>query len=245
MRWSASSRLRSYFGTQLAIRSRRPLAAGSRTYLRPHRTVQPQRVLTSPSRASSTPRFRPRQSPTRNTEELSQKSFSFRNGGQTKDLILLYSAFPTKTVLFLLVLGGLAYYFIEVREEDWTDDIYTSYTEDQNQATPLHFYANKEQLDHWIQFHIPDPSAPLKDPNVAQFFSEQFDKLAFGWMMTKEEARKEDMPVTHGVRFRSNEPCRITMRWVPLLAPGRSRGTTGVSWTATQAGIPPSTYNGR
>ncbi|KAJ4366271.1 hypothetical protein N0V83_007907 [Neocucurbitaria cava] len=120
---------------------------------------------------------------------------------------LLHSAFPTKTVLFLLVLGGLAYYFIEVREEDWTDDIYTSYTEDQNQATPLHFYANKEELDHWIQFHIPDPSAPLKDPNVAQFFSEQFDKLAFGWMMTKEEARKEDMPVTHGVRFRSNEPC--------------------------------------
>ncbi|KAF1851439.1 protein serine/threonine phosphatase 2C [Cucurbitaria berberidis CBS 394.84] len=120
---------------------------------------------------------------------------------------VLRSAFPTKTVLFLLVLGGLVYYFVDVREEDWTDDIYTSYVEDQNQATPLHFYANKEELAHWIQFHIPDPSAPLKDPNVAQFFSDQFDKLAFGWMMTKEDASRDGMPLTHGVRFRSNEPC--------------------------------------
>ncbi|KAF1939024.1 protein serine/threonine phosphatase 2C [Clathrospora elynae] len=121
---------------------------------------------------------------------------------------LLHSAFPTKTAIFLLVLGGLGYYFLDIRTEDWTDDVYASYTGDnQDQATPLHFYANKEELDHWIRFHIPDPSAPLKDPNIARFLSEQFDKLAFGWMMSEEDAKEDDMPITHGCRFRSNEPC--------------------------------------
>lgn len=47
----------------------------------------------------------------------------------------------------------------------------------------------------------------MKDPNVARFFHEQFDKMAGGWMMTAEEAVKENIPVTHGCRFRSNEPC--------------------------------------
>jgi pyruvate dehydrogenase phosphatase len=37
--------------------------------------------------------------------------------------------------------------------------------------------------------------------------SEQFEKLAFGWMMTEDDSKKEYMPVTHGCRFRSNEPC--------------------------------------
>ncbi|KAH7086533.1 phosphatase 2C-like domain-containing protein [Paraphoma chrysanthemicola] len=121
---------------------------------------------------------------------------------------ILQSAFPTKTVLFLLIVGGLAYYFVDIREEDWTDDVFNSYQgEDQAIATPLHLYRDKEELDHWIQFHIPDPSAPLKDPGVAQLLSEQFDKLAFGWMMTEQDAKEEGIPVTHGCRFRSNEPC--------------------------------------
>jgi pyruvate dehydrogenase phosphatase len=110
-------------------------------------------------------------------------------------------------VLFLVVLGGLAYYFIDIRDEDWTDDVLNSYQEDQAMATPLHFYNDKEELDHWIQFHINDPLAPLKDPAVVKFFSEQFAKLAHGWMMTEDEAKNEGIPVTHGCRFRSNQPC--------------------------------------
>jgi pyruvate dehydrogenase phosphatase len=121
--------------------------------------------------------------------------------------VQLRSAFPTKTVLFLLVLGGLAYYFVEVQEEGWTDNVLLSYHEDQSHSTPLHFNGNKEDLDHYIQYHILDPVASLKDPGVARFLSEQFDKLAFGWMMTRDDAQRDNMPITHGCRFRSNEPC--------------------------------------
>ncbi|KAH7394532.1 phosphatase 2C-like domain-containing protein [Pyrenochaeta sp. MPI-SDFR-AT-0127] len=201
VRWGSAVRTRFPLQQKLASQSSYPLALGSRACLRP-RAAQPERVTLATSRVHSHVR-----------SFSSFRSFQYLSGPQ-KPLAsschgakLLQSAFPTKTVLFFAVLGGLAYYFIDIREEDWTDDIYTSYTEDQNQATPLHFYANKEELDHWIQFHIPDPSAPLRNPEVGKFFSEQFDKLAFGWMMSGEEARKEGMPITHGVRFRSNEPC--------------------------------------
>ncbi|KAF1355978.1 protein serine/threonine phosphatase 2C [Lizonia empirigonia] len=120
---------------------------------------------------------------------------------------ILQSAFPKKTFAFLVILTGLAYYFVDVRDLDWTDDVMNSFEQDQNQATPLQFFANKEELDHFLQHHIPDPSQPLKNPQVAQFFSEHFDKLAGGWKLTEKDALEEDIPVTHGCRFKSNEPC--------------------------------------
>lgn len=119
----------------------------------------------------------------------------------------MQSAFPKKTFAFLVILSGLAYYFVDVRDLDWTDDVMNSFEQDQNQATPLQFFANKEELDHFLQHHIPDPSQPLKSPQVAQFFSEHFDKLAGGWKLTEKDALEEDIPVTHGCRFKSNEPC--------------------------------------
>lgn len=205
-RWSSSVRLKVSSSSRLELRL--PTSLGLETSTSIARiTRYSGRVFASQSRGfncthafsvharqSVQPRLQP-----------SVASLTPRNGPPVSPI--LRSAFPTKTVLFLLILGGLAYYFVDVREEDWTDNVFSSYTDDQNQATPLHFYGNKEELDHWIRFHIPDPSAPLKDPGVAKFFSEQFDKLAFGWMMTAEEATKEGMPVTHGARFRSNEPC--------------------------------------
>jgi pyruvate dehydrogenase phosphatase len=107
----------------------------------------------------------------------------------------------------LVLLAGLAYYSVDVRDLDWTDDVMSSFEADQNQATPLQFFANKDELDHFLQHDIPDPSAPLKSPEVAKFFSEQFERLAGGWMMTEKDALEENIPVTHGCRFKSNEPC--------------------------------------
>jgi pyruvate dehydrogenase phosphatase len=123
------------------------------------------------------------------------------------DTAILQSAFPKKTFIFLVLLTGLAYYFVDVRDLDWTDDVMNSFEADQNQATPLQFFANKEELDHFLQHHIPDPSQPLKNPQVAQFFSEHFDKLAGGWKLEEKDAVEENIPVTHGCRFKSNEPC--------------------------------------
>lgn len=129
---------------------------------------------------------------------------SSQNGAKTK---VLQSAFPKKTFAFLVILTGLAYYFVDVRDLDWTDDVMNSFEADNPGVTPLQFFANKEELDHFLQHHIPDPSQPLKNPQVAQFFSENFDKLAGGWKMTEKDAAEENMPVTHGCRFKSNEPC--------------------------------------
>ncbi|KAE8855589.1 hypothetical protein PTNB73_09875 [Pyrenophora teres f. teres] len=130
---------------------------------------------------------------------------------------LLQSAFPKKTFIALVLLGGLAYFFLEVKESDWTDSVYAAYNQQDDAGTlasALHFYNNTEELQHILDYHIPDPSAPLKDPSVAKFISDQFDKLCFGWMMTEDDAKRGvegmpgvHMPITHGCRIRSNEPC--------------------------------------
>lgn len=146
------------------------------------------------------------------------------NGGNGPTTTLLQSAFPKKTFAFLVILTGLAYYFVDVRDLDWTDDVMNSFEADNPGVTPLQFFANKEELDHFLQHHIPDPSQPLKNPQVAQFFSENFDKLAGGWKMTEKDAVEENMPVTHGCRFKSNEPCE------DYFAFGTSPGPGGQPW---------------
>lgn len=130
---------------------------------------------------------------------------------------LLQSRFPTKTVIALVLIGGLAYYLVDIVDPSWTDDVYAAFSSGDDSSsltTPLHFYRNRTEVQHTLDYHIPDASAPLKDPTVAKFLSDQFEKLCFGWMMTEDDARKgvegmEDvqMPITHGCRFRSNEPC--------------------------------------
>ena len=105
------------------------------------------------------------------------------------------------------MVGGLAYYFVDVVPQDWVDDVYNGYSEDAQLATPLHFYNNKEELEHYLQFHKPDPGAALKNPDAARFLSEQFDQLACGWKVSPEDASKENIPVTHGCRFKVNSPC--------------------------------------
>ncbi|KAL1612809.1 hypothetical protein SLS60_001038 [Paraconiothyrium brasiliense] len=119
---------------------------------------------------------------------------------------IFHSAFPTKTVIFLVVAVAAALYFVEIKEEDWADHVLASFSGDPG-ATPLHFYKDRDEVDHWVQYHIPDPSAPLKDPEVMKQISEQFSKIAFGWEIEPEESLEFEIPVTHGIRFRSNEPC--------------------------------------
>ena len=167
-----------------------------RACLRP----QTKRVANIQSRALH---FRPtasREAEFRTTEG----SRTHKDGATTSTLL---SAFPKKTFAFLVILTALAYYFVDVRDLDWTDDVMNSFEADNPGVTPLQFFANKDELDHFLQHHIPDPSQPLKNPQVAQFFSEHFDKLAGGWKMTEKDAVEESIPVTHGCRFKSNEPC--------------------------------------
>ena len=37
--------------------------------------------------------------------------------------------------------------------------------------------------------------------------NERFAEMAGGWEMNEDEARESGMPITHGCRFKSNEPC--------------------------------------
>jgi hypothetical protein len=157
-------------------------AAGSRPFSRLHEARRTGRVSLSQSRVS-TRSFHARQKCTFDPARLEAHSARLQTPiapGHLK------SAFPTKTVLFLVIVGGLVYYFVDVEEEDWQHGVLFSYQEDQSHSTPLHFNGDKEELDHYLQYHVLDPSGPLKDPGVAQFLSEQFDKLAYGWMMTEE-----------------------------------------------------------
>jgi hypothetical protein len=196
----SAARLRFVPATGLTTLSRGRLAAGNcRTYLQPHTKLH-ERVASLQSRAVH---IRPTSS-----SPAPQRSAGTQKASQDgPDSTVLQSAFPKKTFVFLILLTGLAYYLLDVRDLDWTDDVMNSFEQDQNQATPLQFFANKEELDHFLQHHIPDPSAPLKSPEVAKFFSEQFERLAGGWKMTEKDALEENIPVTHGCRFKSNEPC--------------------------------------
>jgi pyruvate dehydrogenase phosphatase len=216
-RWgNAARRIRA---SQLAARFP---TAGSRTFQRT-RTALPHapsgRVSLSQSRVFDVLKESSRPSPASIQPNV-------QHGHGAPNATILQSAFPTKTVIFLLVVGGIAYYLIDIDdEESWYDDIVATFEHDHlHYPAPLHFNSNKEELDHYLQFHIPDAVAPLKDPNVARLISEQFEKMAAGWMIGTEDARKENIPVTHGCRFRSNEPCEDTF------ALGTSPGPGGKAW---------------
>lgn len=83
-----------------------------------------------------------------------------------------------------------------------------NFGQDSGKALPLQFFGNKEELDHFLQHQIHDPSEPLRNPQVAQLMIEHFGKLVAGeWMLTEKDAVEEDMPITHGCLFKSNDPC--------------------------------------
>jgi pyruvate dehydrogenase phosphatase len=210
--------------SHLATRLRHPPAAESNTWSRLHPVHSKSSLGRAPlyqssiskvlKISSSRPRFWNSQVLC-NVPSITTKDLSTR---------LLQSAFPTKTVLFLLVLGGIAYYVVdvEVRGQSWFRDVMNSFGEEGSLATPVHFHRSKEELDHWIDFHIPDTITPLKDAGVTKLISEEFNQMAFGWMMAEEDAREARMPVTHGCRLRSNEPCEDYFAFGTSPGPGSS-----------------------
>ncbi|KAI1576583.1 PTC1 Serine threonine protein phosphatase [Pyrenophora tritici-repentis] len=129
---------------------------------------------------------------------------------------LRQSAFPKKTFVFLGTLAAIAYFFVEFK--DWTNAVYAAYSPQDDGgrlASALHFYSNTDEIQHHLDYHIPDPAAPFKNPEAAKFiFDDQFERLCSGWMMTEKDAKRGykgmpgvQMPITHGCRIRSNQPC--------------------------------------
>jgi hypothetical protein len=254
-RWgSGALRLQSLASARLAACPTSPLAARCRsTHARLGRVQNPSSRVLQQYKPSCSSRF----------------ISASRNSPSSSNVTVLESRFPRKTVLFLAVLGGLAYYFVDVVDlpQDWVEDVYNGYAEDAQLATPLHFYHNKEELDHYLQFHKPDPGSAFRNPDAARFLSEQFEQLACGWMISPEDAKNENVPVTHGCRFKVNSPCvsavllvrvrfgrtdeltaafrKTTIPWELLPDPERHHGTTGLSWTDMPVAIHHSTCNGR
>lgn len=105
-------------------------------------------------------------------------------------------------------MSGLAYYYIDDEEPDWTDYVYNACSAEMPAAVPLHFLANKEEVDEWKagQDEV-DPSSPLRDPRLIQWVSENLDGRARGWMMSEEDSKQDNLPVTHGMRLAANQPC--------------------------------------
>ncbi|KAH9863865.1 hypothetical protein J1614_009797 [Plenodomus biglobosus] len=203
------------------LRLRVPLAPASRS-LRQCAAL-PRRVETPLSRVFNSPRALISRSTCPKTA-VKAHQLSVRSHQNASTTAVLRSAFPTKTAVFLLIVGTLVYFFVEVREETWVDHLYATAAKEDYNLTPAHFYANKDELNHFFRFHIPDPSSIIKDPNVSQYISANFNNIAAGWMMTEKEAKADHIPVTHGCRFMSNEPCE------DYLALGTSPGPSEKPW---------------
>ncbi|KAF1924784.1 protein serine/threonine phosphatase 2C [Didymella exigua CBS 183.55] len=207
-----TARLRCLSSTQLVAPARCMSAAGSRrACFRP----QTRRVASLQSRALH--HFRPLTSQ-QTFSKTAEEQAEYQNGLAPT---ILQSAFPKKTFAILVTISALAYYFVDVRDLDWTDDVVNSFGYDNVGVTPLQFFASKDELDHFLQHHTGDPSHLMKDPQVAQFMSEHFDKLAGGWRMTEKDAAEESISVTHGCRFKSNEPCEDYFAFGTSPGPGQ------------------------
>ncbi|KAF2868553.1 phosphatase 2C-like domain-containing protein [Massariosphaeria phaeospora] len=119
-----------------------------------------------------------------------------------------HSGFPTKTVLCIIALGSTALHFVDVQvfsDPDWPDRINQIFNFSGGHGSPLHFYRDREELDHMIQCHFPDHNL-LRDPEIIKNVHDNFEAVAGGWSLSENEARDSQMPVTHGCRLGSNVP---------------------------------------
>ena len=181
-----------------ASSSSQSFAAGSR---RLHLRYLPERVAGLQSRAlhgqSSTTTKAPR-----NNSQVQAKQYHGSVSG------ILQSAFPKKTFIALVIISVALYLVPDDFGMDWADYALNSFEPgDPGINSALHFHKSKEELEQGLHHHIGGISSLLKDPSVVQLFSEQFESMAGGWRMTENDAVQENIPVTHGCRFQSNNPC--------------------------------------
>lgn len=180
---------------------------GSRAYTRPCAPTPSKRVQVALSRVSSlthTPASLPGQAAHLTTKGYLRKSFKT----PSVDRPVLHSAFPTKTVIFLVVVIVASYYLVQVEileELDWRHRILESFHADAV-VTPLHFWKDPASLNTWIKHDLPILLGLPKDPELAKQASEFFHELAHGWEIKEEDAAELNIPVTHGIRLWSNTP---------------------------------------
>ena len=154
-------------------------------------------------------RVRPRES---RALEFTQRSYSgqSRFSGGRKDATtvpprILQSAFPTKTVLFLVILGASVYYLVD-DEPEWILKVMLS-NQNEPSSHPLAFFASSD-LDQWRRdLEEDDHISLLNHPDGLMHLNEQFWKLIGGWELDREDAKAMNIPATHGCRLRSNSPC--------------------------------------
>ncbi|ORY16555.1 phosphatase 2C-like domain-containing protein [Clohesyomyces aquaticus] len=118
----------------------------------------------------------------------------------------IQSRFPTKTFITLLVLGGLGWYFIESVEivDHWTGHV----PHKEPNSMPVQFHKSREDVEHWLNYHVPDLLSLSRHPQLHGLRESQFaEEIAHGWMMSEEDAAEKNMPVTHGAIMDSNRPC--------------------------------------
>lgn len=66
----------------------------------------------------------------------------------------LQSAFPKKTAIFGVLVAGLLYYFVDIQEREyWVERMDAM----RDGGVNLHFYKTKEDVEHYLREHIPDP----------------------------------------------------------------------------------------
>lgn len=72
-------------------------------------------------------------------------------------------------------------------------------------AFPLQFYKDREELNQ-VYSHLQEPNDQLKDPQMLKPISDHFAKLCGAWLLGPEESLEFEIPVTHGMRLKSNSP---------------------------------------
>lgn len=136
---------------------------------------------------------------------------------------ILRSAFPKKTVLFLVILGVAALFLIEVEVDEWPEYFGVRpgyFGVEENHKAWLHFYDDRKSVDDVIRLRLSEaqPTTP-RDPEYFMYSYALTD-----WAMEGDLAQEFDIPVTHGARLKSNPYCVSLLRadfffWISLWVP--------------------------
>ncbi|PVI08389.1 protein serine/threonine phosphatase 2C [Periconia macrospinosa] len=184
---------------QAAVRQlnrQNPLVAQSRTYLGPRTascslhtcTLVPRRVYPLQSRVLRLAQY---------SRSISsrRRSHAGKNEGTTRNTspLALQSRFPTKTVLFLAVLGTAMYFLVSVEEFESTG------------GAQAHFFPNMDAVEHWLQNTAPPDFTHLSA--MATAASHRFHEVVDGWQVPEEASRQFGIPITHGCRYEGNANC--------------------------------------